>query len=313
MKIKIILRGILKMYFPWLYNFFKKKGTGGTNSALYCYSVWLRHLVLLYEKGMCNMPKSVVEIGPGDSLGVGLNALLTGANEFYAFDIIKHANIEMNLKIFDELVELYKRKVAIPNGTEFQKVKPKLKDYKFPTHILSEEYLEKMLETKRLAHIRRAIKNSESGEFIVRYILPGDKNRSINKNSIDLVYSQAVMEHIIDIDSIYKNCYLWLKKGGFMSHQIDYSSHGTHNLWFGHWTYPKWLWNIILEGRLYPVNRYPNSYHIRTMLKNNFKIAFQLPFKNTEANSISKDILNKYEFTKDDLQISGGFIIAKKD
>jgi len=48
------------------------------------------------------------------------------------------------------------------------------------------------------------------------------------------------------------------------------------------------------------------------ILKNNFEIVFQLPFKNAKANSIREDILKKYEFTEDDLQISSGFIIAKK-
>ncbi len=77
MKIKVIIRGIIKIIIPWLYDIFKKRGTGGTNSSNYCYSVYLRHLVLLYENGMQNLPKSIVEIGPGDSLGIGLNAIIT--------------------------------------------------------------------------------------------------------------------------------------------------------------------------------------------------------------------------------------------
>lgn len=312
MKIKIIIRGILKIYFPWLYNILKKQGTGGTDSARYCYSVWLRHLVLLHENGMNSIPKSVIEIGPGDSLGIGLNALITGANQYYAFDIIKHTNTEINLKIFDELVELYKNKVAIPNEKGFEKVKPKLKDYSFPNHILNDIYMEKMLNYERLKHIREAIKNTKSYDFIIKYILPGNHELSIKKNSIDLVYSQAVMEHIVDIDTMYKDIFFWLKPNGFMSHQIDYSAHETHNLWFGHWTYPQWVWKIILQGRLYHINRYPNSYHIKTMLKNHFEIVFQLPFKNIKAHSIREDILKNYNFSEDDLEISSGYIIAKK-
>ena len=86
-------------------NFIKKgkgaTGTGGTNSDRYCYSVWLRHLILLNKNGLTKCPQSVAEIGPGDSIGMGIAALISGADEYYAFDIIPHANIEMNLKIFE--------------------------------------------------------------------------------------------------------------------------------------------------------------------------------------------------------------------
>lgn len=312
MKIKVVFRGIIKIIWPWLYNFLKKRGTGGTDSASYCYSVWLRHIILLHENGMYNLPKSIVEIGPGDSLGIGLNALITGANKFFAFDIIKHANTERNLKIFDELVNLYKSQIEIPNDTPFENVKPKLKNYKFPKHILNDTYLKEMLNDIRLNQIREAIKNTESGEFVIKYVLPNNKDIEIEKDSIDLIYSQAVMEHIIDISTIYNNSYYWLRFGGYMSHEIDYSAHETHKKWFGHWTYPKWLWNIILEGRLYSINRYPHSFHIRTMLKSNFKIVFHLPFTNIKAKSIQKNIFYNYEFNDEDLKTSGGYIIAQK-
>ena len=75
MKIRIIIRGILG-YFPLILKPYRK-GTGGTSSARYCYSVWLRHLSLLKENGMHNIPETIAEIGPGDSLGIGLNALIT--------------------------------------------------------------------------------------------------------------------------------------------------------------------------------------------------------------------------------------------
>ena len=51
-------------------------GLGGAVSARYCYSVWLRHVVLLAQNGLWKYPKSVAELGPGDSLGVGFCALL---------------------------------------------------------------------------------------------------------------------------------------------------------------------------------------------------------------------------------------------
>src|SRR5689334_17334685 len=54
-------------------------GTKGTDQARYCYSVWLRHLSLAAANGLDTDPKSVAELGPGDSIGIGIAAVLTGA------------------------------------------------------------------------------------------------------------------------------------------------------------------------------------------------------------------------------------------
>ena len=54
------------------------RGTGGTGSARYCYSIWLRHLLLAHAGGMRGLPSTLAELGPGDSVGVGLAALISG-------------------------------------------------------------------------------------------------------------------------------------------------------------------------------------------------------------------------------------------
>ena len=50
MILKPILRGLLT-YIPAADRRFAK-ATRGTNSARYCYSVWLRHLVMAHENGL---------------------------------------------------------------------------------------------------------------------------------------------------------------------------------------------------------------------------------------------------------------------
>ena len=63
--------------------------TGGTSSARYCYSVWLRHLVMAYDSGLLQRPPATVaELGPGDSIGIGLAALLSGARKYHALDVV---------------------------------------------------------------------------------------------------------------------------------------------------------------------------------------------------------------------------------
>lgn len=312
MKLKVILRGIIKKHIPWLYNKLKKKGTGGTDTALYCYSVWLRHFVLLRKNGMNEIPKTVAELGPGDSLGIGLNALITGAETFHAFDIIKHADTAKNIKIFDELVELYKNKTNIPSGEAFDKVKPKLENYNFPSEIFSDNYLNKILNPERLQSLRKAIEEGVCGEFTIKYIVPWDRTENLESESVDLIYSQAVMEHVVNVADAYEKSFHWLKNGGLMSHEIDYSAHETHKKWYGHWTYPGWLWKIINNGRLYAINRFPNSYHLKSLKRNGFKIIYELPFINSKAISINNKLFKEFEFEERDLQISSCYIISQK-
>jgi len=98
--IRKILGGF-KSYVPGLVSI---HGTGGTDSARYCYTVWLRHLSILYKNRFSKIPNTIAELGPGDSIGTGLAGLISGSKKFYALDVIEHTNIKKNISIFDELV-----------------------------------------------------------------------------------------------------------------------------------------------------------------------------------------------------------------
>src|SRR5262249_52030361 len=102
-KIPPIVKGILT-WVPALNAWRVRRGsTGGSDSPRYCYSAWLRHLVSLNRFGFKIVSARVGELGPGDSIGIGLAALLSGASQYIGLDIVpfsEKANLE---KIFDEL------------------------------------------------------------------------------------------------------------------------------------------------------------------------------------------------------------------
>lgn len=287
--------------------------TGGTNSARYCYSVWLRHLVMAKENGaFTEMPKIVAELGPGDSLGMGLCALLSGAEQYYAFDVVKYADSAKNLAIFEELVILFKNKASVPDDKEFPLVKPYLDEYIFPAKTLTDELLQSALTDERLDAIRRSIRNPEEKNSVIIYQVPWNDSSVIQKNSVDMIFSQATLEHVDDIENTYKTMYAWLKPDGLMSHQIDLKCHGTASEWNGHWAYSDFQWKVIRGKRPWLLNRLACSQQLALAEKNGFKII--VVKKITTSSKIKKMSLdNKFtNISDEDLETSGVFFIAKK-
>lgn len=215
---RVLLRGIAT-YVPGVYKL-TPKGTGGTVSARYCYSVWLRHLTLAHENGLSTMPEVVAELGPGDSIGTGLAALICGAKRYYALDIVKYTNREENLSILDELTDLFMRREAIPDTDEFPEVKPYLASYAFPHHILTRDRLSVVLNNDRVRAIRSAllgVREVRENEVQVSYFAPWSDPKVVRERSVDMIVSQAVLEHVDDLSRTYQVLHRWLKPGGFLS------------------------------------------------------------------------------------------------
>jgi hypothetical protein len=290
-------------------------GTGGTNSARYCYSVWLRHLVMAGRHGLMRVPESVAELGPGDSLGAGLAALLSGANRYYALDLIAFANPRMNLRILDELVELFRRRQPIPDQAELPALKPLLDSYDFPHHLVTQEVLDRALAAPRVAAIRRAIASpadAAGGEVRVAYRAPWHDAKVIEPGAVDLVFSQSVLQHVDDLETTYAALHAWLKADGITTHQIGFGCHGTAAEWNGHWAYGDLAWKIIRGGRPYLTNRQPHSVHVGLFRKHGFEIVCDV--RRTETSGIGRDRLAKRfrEMSDEDLTTMSAFIIAVK-
>ena len=257
MKIRPLIGG-LATFFPIVNKLCARK-TGGSLSARYCYSVWLRHLVMTSQKGGAQIPSIVAELGPGDSLGMGLAALLSGADLYYALDLVETTNVERNVEVFDELVELFGRRERVPDELEFPRIKPYLDSYEFPSQLLSNDHLDRMLAPDRVKLLRDSILNIDSSDSVIKFAVPWHGTDIIVKDSVDHIFSQAVFEHVDDLENTYNTLHLWLKPGGLMSHQIDFKSHGTAELWNGHWQYSDWIWKMIRGRRPYLINREPYS------------------------------------------------------
>lgn len=305
-----LIFGILT-FIPGVYNLRAKKlGSGGSYSARYCYSVWMRHIISMTDKNSQFLNKKIVEIGPGDTLGVGLMGLLLGAKKYYAFDTVQFANVEKNLKIFNELVSLIQNKTKIPDNNEFPRMQPLINKYDFPENIYTDDFIKSCLHNDKIIKIRDSIINQNKKNSIIHYITPNKPKTFDIEKEIDLIISQATLEHVDDLLSMYKNFKKWISPNGIMSHSIDFKSHGYARSWDGHWSISNFRWFLMRGKRPYFINRKPLSTHLFFHSKYNFKIINKI--------LINKDpILKDNEYNKSinlnqlDKKTSGAFIQSK--
>lgn len=302
-----IVFGILT-FIPGVYNLRAKKlGSGGSYSARYCYSVWMRHIKFLKQENLKLTKNYIAEIGPGDTIGLGLMGLILGAKNYYAFDTVEFATVDRNLKIFDELVVLIKNKTKIPNEEEFCRMQPTLDDYNFPHNIYDDIYLEKTLTDNRLSKIRYSIKNQNNTNSLINYVTPKNNRKIELINKIDFIFSQATLEHVDDLDSIYRNFKKWISPNGLMSHSIDFKSHGYAKSWDGHWSFSNFKWFLLRGNRPYLINRQPLSTHLKLHKKFNFEIIKKVLI-NKEPQLSKRQYNRSFTLNELDKKTSGVFI-----
>ena len=300
--------GILT-YIPGIYYLRTKKiGSGGSYSSRYCYSIWMRHIVMLKNNNFNCFNQIIGEIGPGDSLGVGLMGLLLGSDKYYAYDTVEFANIERNIKIFDELLFLLKNKSNIPEENEFPRIQPKLDSYNFPKNIYNDEYLQKSLSEDRIKKIRYSILNQNKNDSMIKYFTSNNKFNASLDNKVNFLFSQATLEHVDDLKLMYENFKNWISPKGIMSHSIDFKSHGYAISWDGHWSISNLRWKLLRGKRPYLINREPLSTHLAFHHQYNFKIINSKLIKKVPTLKHSNYISDYKNFSKIDKETSGVFI-----
>jgi hypothetical protein len=241
--------------------------TGGTSSARYCYSVWLRHLVKLQRYGFQIKDARIAELGPGDTIGTGLAALLSGANQYIGLDVLPLSTaINLN-SLFEALVQFFERKEPIPDDNEFPRVRPKLLSYEFPESLIDWTDFRRRVES-----LRGEIRAGLSHGTMIRYRAPWTLAADIPPHSLDLVFSQAVLEYTEPLNDIYCAMSLWLKAGHLASHVVDFSAHGLSPFWNGHWAYSDAQWRLVRGRREIFLNRQPVSAHVACVKDCGFEI-----------------------------------------
>ena len=288
------------------------RGAGSSASARYCYSVWLRHLVLAGQNKLDAAPATVAELGPGSSLGIGIAALLSGTERYLAFDVVEHAQVAQNLTVLEELVALFASGADIPDEKELPEIFPRLPSYAFPRDLLSEQRLLAALAPARIERLRVSLRAPAAAGSMVQYRAPWSSAAVLERESVDMILSQAVLEHVDDLPGTYRAMRDWLRPGGYISHQVDFRCHNTAKGWNGHLAYSDFVWKLIRGKRPYLINREPYSAHLRLLAEEGFASPHTYPAQMATAVERS-DLAKRFRDIPDsDLTTCYAFIQSKR-
>lgn len=301
-KYRRIFSGILA-YFPR-----KKYKPDVLKQARYFYSVWMRHIVLANQSGLNVRPKTIFEIGSGELCGCGVVALLLGADKYYAADLGVFYRMNETLEMLELTNRMLLNRERIPDDSEFPLLKPKLENYDFPSALYDEDYLKNCLDSANILSIEKSIKDINSGRL---HFLDSKDFPFENKvDLIDMVISQAVLEYIEDLEPFFEFVLHNMNPKGFMSHQIDLTSHSTSNIWNGHYYYSNLEWYLIKGGYSSFITRRPLSNYKKIILEGGFKIVNEVLVKDETGLSYSDLKKTSFPINEDDLRTRSFFFQA---
>src|SRR5688572_6694322 len=242
---------------PWLYTRLARNRAGGTGAATYCYGVWFKHLTLLSEIGTDRVPATVIELGPGGSLGTGCAALFSGAARYIGVDALPLADNAGNARVARELLEMFRTRAPFrPSGWP-----------DFSRHLRNGFPI--VLDGLDLASGKA---DAVLDGMLTEYRAPWSGGDFVDPGSGDLVFSHSVLEHIMDLPAAMRAAYRALRPGGLMSHQFDLQSHGITRTWDGHRAMSDRVWRAAVGRRAFTINRLPYSAVVHAIEAAGFEI-----------------------------------------
>jgi SAM-dependent methyltransferase len=161
--------------------------------------------------------KTILEVGPGDNLGVALKLISLGARKVICLDRFRCQRDEAKVQaVYRELIE---RMTPPERGRCLEALLPAQEGYRF--------------RSDRIEYVPDTEVERSLGIFGGRVA--------------DIIVSNAVLEHVYDLEETFRNLDLLLKPGGYMYHGVDLRCHNrferTSELYF--LTIPQWLWNLM--------------------------------------------------------------------
>jgi len=279
------------------------------------YGIWLKHLCLASQHTTAAYPRRVAELGPGLSIGVGLAALISGAEFYGGFDVIPFVRREDMPEVFDQLVVLFRKRTRPSNASGFPDYQDALDSEGFPSNVLGADHLERALDPERLANLREQVlafarNGSECDHPSICYRAPWRHNGCKSDDGFDLVLSHTVLQHVVELEEAVQQLHRWLRPGGVTTHQINFDCHGVASAWNGHWACPEWQWSLALGRKDFLINRIPASVYVELAEKAGFEVVRVIRKK--DLSGYPRDVFSDVwrNMSAEDAVTRGAFIVA---
>ena len=186
--------------------------------------------------------KRILEIGPGDSLGTGLWCLGAGAESYTAID-----------RFAVGLDQVFEQKV-------FEAIKEKMPS-------MAKE------RCQHITQISEGVGHNNPGELFYKNDLPVESAPEVlGHSSFDVIFSNAVLEHVGDLRGTLVAMQHLLAEGGVMFHDVDLRSHQSYEDHPMHFLeYPESLWKWMSSH-----NGEPNRVRMPDYLRMLDEIGFEI-------------------------------------
>lgn len=191
--------------------------------------------------------KTIVELGPGDTIAIALFFLAYGAARVFCYDRFKLiTNIKKNSTIARRILQILPEK--------------------------QKQELQKIISFNKKGHV-------QWDTYRLKYLLNTKHLSQIEKSSVDIIVSNAVLEHVNDLENLFATMSYVMKPGGLMVHAADLGSHGLHyKTPLDFLTVPEKLWRLMTYYRGAP-NRARKSQYKHLAVRNGLDI---LQFQTTK-------------------------------
>ena len=228
--------------------------------------------------------KSILELGPGSDLGVGLYLLSKSIKEYVAIDV---NNLVQNVpeKFYNIFFAYLKEK----------------------DHLLGISFLKEQLNKTNNG-------NNDKLDYICRKDF--DIESALGSRKIDIVFSQAAFEHFDDINVTIKAVSAVTKPGAIIIALVDLK---THSRWIRDkdpnniYRYSEWIYRLI-STRGTPNRVRPYQYK-QALEKNGWENVIIAPIttlENVKFNSIKKHLNRKFIEDKNQMNYLGVWLCATK-
>ena len=311
--INILIYLKLEIYFIKYRNnlFIQKNQTGGSSDGKYAALLFCTHLSYIHNWIVGSTNKNnICEFGPGDSLSVGLLYKIFFNKNYIAFDAHPYFQEDLTLKSLNEAINYLKEIFSKDENHFFQN----LEKSPFIDYFNKDEF--NFNEFKSLLKFEGLENEYDSGLLKnLKYNAPYNSQDTENFiNSSDLIFSQAALEHVRDLKSLYKSQKTLLSQNGYIYNHIDFKSHGTSLLWNGYYSWTDQEYTLIEKSNTFQwINRMPLSYHLKLMEESGLNIVKVVSKKRTDGikkDQISKDLI-PFFINSEDLNIHSAIVIAK--